>query len=111
MDIGTLRVYEPYGRSTAMIESELTARQAETLRVIKECIREKGYPPTMREIGDRMNIASKNGVLGHLRTLEEKGWIVRGASKASRAIRVIDKPVQPKRSGDTATSGVCYVGA
>ncbi len=65
---------------------ELTERQQLVLRFIHESITERGYPPTLREIGARMGIRSTNGVNDHLRALERKGYLKREDMK-SRALR------------------------
>src|SRR5216117_625497 len=64
----------------------LTKRQAQTLDFIRQSIEERGYPPTLREIGARMGIRSTNGVNDHLRALERKGYLTREDMK-SRALR------------------------
>ena len=51
----------------------LTKRQQQTLEFIRKSIEERGYPPTLREIGESMGIRSTNGVNDHLRALERKG--------------------------------------
>jgi hypothetical protein len=56
------------------------------LDFIKSSIRERGYPPTLREIGAFMGIKSTNGVNDHLRALERKGYLKREDMK-SRALR------------------------
>jgi len=68
---------------------ELTERQQEVVDVIAESIRVKGSPPTVREIGEAMNIKSSNGVMCHLHALERKGVIERDAF-SSRGIRLVD---------------------
>ena len=50
----------------------LTERQQAILEYIQQAIDEKGYPPTLREIGARMDIRSTNGVSDHLRALADK---------------------------------------
>ena len=74
---------------------ELTERQREVLEFIKEQVREKGYPPSVREIGDAVGLRSSSTVHGHLRRLESKGYIRRDPTKP-RAIEVIqdDEPVE-----------------
>lgn len=67
----------------------LTKRQAQTLDYIRQSIVERGYPPTLREIGEYMGIRSTNGVNDHLRALERKGYLRREDMK-SRALRVVD---------------------
>jgi repressor LexA len=63
----------------------LTDRQLEVLRFITNEIEERGYPPTIREIGEALEIASTNGVNDHLKALEKKGFLQRDAAK-SRAL-------------------------
>lgn len=67
---------------------KLTGRQALVLDTITEYIQAAGFPPTIREIGDRVGISSTNGVNDHLKALERKGYIVRLDSK-SRALRAL----------------------
>jgi repressor LexA len=73
----------------------LTDRQQQVLRYIRESIQERGYPPTLREIGAHMGIRSTNGVNDHLRALERKGYLTREDMK-SRALR----PTQLDGLGD-----------
>ncbi|MDX9721423.1 MAG: transcriptional repressor LexA [Myxococcota bacterium] len=78
---------------------ELTQRQQQILDFIIAQTEAKGYPPTIREIGEHMQIKSTNGVSDHLRALMNKGYLVRDESK-SRALRpaaslMIPKPVAP----------------
>jgi repressor LexA len=65
---------------------KLTDRQQMVLRFIESSIVERGYPPTLREIGNFMGIRSTNGVNDHLRALERKGYLAREDMK-SRALR------------------------
>lgn len=67
----------------------LTRRQADILHFIVESIRDRGYPPTIAEVGQQFNIASTNGVNDHLKALERKGYIER--SPKARGIRVTEK--------------------
>ena len=73
----------------------LTARQQQILDYITEWILDRGYPPTIREIGEHMGIRSTNGVNDHLKALERKGYLQRDGLK-SRALRPtnMSKPVQ-----------------
>lgn len=66
----------------------LTDRQRMCLDFIRAHIDDRGYPPTLREIGQRMGIKSTNGVNDHLRSLERKGYIARDDVK-SRGIRIV----------------------
>ncbi len=63
----------------------LTDRQLEVLRFIAGQIEERGYPPTIREIGEALDIRSTNGVNDHLKALERKGYLSRDPVK-SRAL-------------------------
>ncbi len=63
----------------------LTERQLEVLRFIARQIDEAGYPPTIREIGEALDIRSTNGVNDHLKALERKGYLTRDPVK-SRAL-------------------------
>jgi repressor LexA len=67
----------------------LTDRQSEVLRLIRELTEVSGYPPTRAEIAEKMGFRSVNAAEQHLRALEKKGAIDI-ASGASRGIRVRD---------------------
>ncbi len=69
----------------------LTDRQRAVYEFIRERIRNRGYGPTVREIGDHFRIRSPNGVMCHLKALEKKGLIVREANM-SRAIQLATEP-------------------
>lgn len=73
-------------RSRQSAQPRLTKRQKMVLDYIKRSIQERGYPPTLREIGAVMSIKSTNGVNDHLRALERKGYLKREDMK-SRALR------------------------
>ncbi len=66
----------------------LTKRQEQTLDFIRRSIEDRGYPPTLREIGEHMGIRSTNGVNDHLRALERKGYLTREDMK-SRALKLV----------------------
>ena len=66
----------------------LTDRQKAILDFITQSIEERGYPPTLREIGEHFGIRSTNGVNDHLRALEKKGHLQREDLK-SRALRPV----------------------
>lgn len=69
------------------MNSQLTYRQQRVYDMIRTLIVERGYGPTVREIGEEFNIRSPNGVMCHLRALERKGLIKRSPNK-SRAIEL-----------------------
>ncbi|MEG2254409.1 MAG: MarR family transcriptional regulator, partial [Vagococcus sp.] len=52
-----------------------SSRQVDVLRYIYEQVEERGYPPTVREIGEAVNLSSTSTVHGHLSRLEKKGLI------------------------------------
>jgi repressor LexA len=84
----------------------LTKRQEMVLDFITRSITNRGYPPTLREIGSHMGIRSTNGVNDHLRALERKGYLKREDMK-SRAL----KPVNMEgSSGDTGVVEIPLVG-
>jgi repressor LexA len=66
----------------------LTERQREILEFITSSITDRGYPPTLREIGEHFGIRSTNGVNDHLKALEKKGHLRREDLK-SRAMRPV----------------------
>jgi repressor LexA len=75
--------------------STLTARQREIYDFIREKIENRGYGPTVREIGQHFDIKSPNGVMCHLKALEKKGLIKRELFSA-RAIQLLDhRPPSP----------------
>ena len=69
----------------------LTKRQKEIYEFLRDKIVNRGYGPTVREIGSQFGIRSPNGVLCHLNALVKKGLISREANK-SRAIQLTSEP-------------------
>ncbi|MCA9034149.1 MAG: transcriptional repressor LexA [Planctomycetaceae bacterium] len=69
----------------------LTRRQREIYEFLRDKIVNRGYGPTVREIGVHFNIRSPNGVMCHLKALERKGLISR-EQNMSRAIQLADAP-------------------
>lgn len=67
----------------------LTPRQQRVLTVIKESIEARGYPPSMREIGEQVGLTSSSSVAHQLRTLEEKGFLKRDPNRP-RALSVFN---------------------
>ncbi|MBU8639711.1 MULTISPECIES: transcriptional repressor LexA [Bacillus] len=70
--------------------TKLSKRQLDILTFIKEEVKSKGYPPSVREIGEAVGLASSSTVHGHLARLETKGLIRRDPTKP-RAIEVLDE--------------------
>jgi repressor LexA len=69
--------------------SKLSNRQLAILDFIKHEVKDKGYPPSVREIGEAVGLASSSTVHGHLERLEKKGLIRRDPTKP-RAIEITD---------------------
>ena len=69
------------------IYKQLTKRQKAIFMFIRDKIEGRGYGPTVREIAEKFDIASPNGVMCHLRALEKKGLITREPNM-SRAIKI-----------------------
>jgi repressor LexA len=78
-------------------QNGLTPRQLKILQVIKSAVEDQGYPPTMREIGEKAGLSSTASVTYQLQILEEKGWIRRDASRG-RAIEI----TLPGQDGEAA---------
>ncbi|MEM8530444.1 MAG: transcriptional repressor LexA [Chloroflexota bacterium] len=77
----------------------LSSRQQDILKYIQGFMEEEGYPPTIRQIQDNLNISSTSVVAYNLRVLETKGLLKR-VGKVSRGITIPQtKPVQPSRNG------------
>jgi len=73
----------------------VTERQQAVYEFIRDLIRDRGYGPTVREIGENFGINSPNGVVCHLRALEKKGLINREANR-SRAITLTAEPIRER---------------
>lgn len=81
---------------------ELTERQRQVLEYIREKVAERGYPPSVREIGEAVGLSSPSSVHSHLNSLVEAGYIKRDPSKP-RAIMIVDgeDTAVPARSSRT----------
>ncbi len=84
------------------VHPPLTERQQAIYDFLKDKIMNRGYGPTVREIGNHFGIRSPNGVMCHLKALERKGLITREAHM-SRAIQLTDhsqmRPTSMKLAG------------
>src|SRR3954452_11965709 len=67
---------------------KISKRQEDILSFIKSEVKKKGYPPSVREIGEAVGLASSSTVHGHLARLENKGYIRRDPTKP-RAIEIL----------------------
>ncbi|AXK88731.1 transcriptional repressor LexA [Nocardia farcinica] len=84
----------------ALNGADLTVRQRKVLEVIRTSVSERGYPPSIREIGDAVGLTSTSSVAHQLRALERKGYLrrdpnrpravdVRGLDEAVRAVTAL----------------------
>ncbi len=82
----------------------LTARQRLILECITSTIADRGYPPTMREIGNAVGLSAPSSVLHQLSQLEKAGFLKRDARNA-RAMEVVEQASESTRSS-AAEEGV-----
>ncbi len=83
---------------------ELTSRQREIFEFIKQASKEKGYPPSVREIGEAVGLKSSSSVQSHLNALVKKGYLTRSSSSA-RALSINeDVPKDTKVSSSFANA-------
>ncbi len=76
--------------------SSLTERQRTILEVIRASVTERGYPPSIREIGDAVGLTSTSSVAHQLRTLERKGYLRRDPNRPRAVdVRGADDNVTP----------------
>lgn len=80
-----------------MASGKISSKQQEILNYIKDEILRKGYPPTVREICETVNLKSTSSVHSHLETLEKNGYIRRDPTKP-RAIEICDDSFQTVRT-------------
>ncbi len=73
---------------------DLTSRQRRIIDYIRETVRERGYPPTVREIGDAVGLTSSSSVHSQLENLERKGLITRDPTKP-RAVTLAESLPAP----------------
>ena len=71
----------------------LTDRQRYVLEVVKGFILEHGWPPTIRELGEALDISSTNGVRRHLEVLERKGFLSRDPGTA-RGLKIKETEIE-----------------
>ena len=94
-------------------ETVLTERQRTILEVIRSSVMTRGYPPSIREIGDAVGLTSTSSVAHQLRTLERKGYLRRDANRPRAVdVRAVDDPSRlpaPAVTTDVAGSDVLPV--
>jgi repressor LexA len=81
----------------------LTPRQRLVLETIRACVEQRGYPPSMREIGEAVGLTSPSSVKHQLTTLERKGFLRRDPNRP-RAIEVV-QPDDSRRATPLAPAG------
>ena len=89
--------------------NSLNQRQKLILDFIQDRIKIKGYPPSVREIGEAVGLKSSSTVHAHLLQLEDKGYIRKDPSKP-RAIIPIKRPDSPESQSDLDTINLPVVG-
>lgn len=96
-------------------EDGLTPRQRLVLETVRQSVESRGYPPSMREIGDAVGLTSPSSVKHQLMALERKGYLRRDPNRP-RAIEVVQPDdsrgvaALPGRPGLTAPEGVLGLG-
>lgn len=73
-----------------VVYDDISKKQIEILKFIKDTVTAKGYPPAVREICEAVDLKSTSTVHGHLMKLEKKGYIKRDPTKP-RAIEILDE--------------------
>ena len=101
-------------RTLRSADSVLTPRQSTILDVIRASVSSRGYPPSIREIGDAVGLTSTSSVAHQLRTLERKGYLRRDPNRpravdVRRADDVVKPPVLTDVAGSDALPEPTYV--
>ncbi|TAE23579.1 MAG: hypothetical protein EAZ92_14390 [Candidatus Kapaibacterium sp.] len=81
----------------------LTPKQHEFLIFLKNFVEERGYPPTMKEMCDKMEMSSTNAANQYIQALEKKGYLHRQQKGASRGIQILDFTPRPRHISPTNT--------
>lgn len=84
-------------------ETGLTPRQRAVLAVIRDTVEQRGYPPSVREIGEGVGLTSPSSVAHQLTTLERLGWLRRDPNRP-RAVVVADPADMPTAARPPATA-------
>jgi repressor LexA len=88
-----------------MTETQLTARQRQILDIIDVSMRERGYPPSVREIGEKVGLTSPSTVHTHLASLQRLGFLRRDPTKP----RAIEVRYDPNSGAAVERRPVCHV--
>jgi repressor LexA len=92
-----------------MIDRGTTEKQLRILDVIREFTAEMGYPPSVREIGERVGLSSSSTVQSHLKTLERRGLLRRDPTKpralvpADMVLRAVASPARRESGPETVS--------
>ena len=89
----------------AVTGGPLTTRQRQVLEFIDSEVRQRGYPPSVREIGEAVGLSSPSTVHAHLAALQDKGYLRRDPSKP----RAIEVTLEPSTGADVARRPVRHV--
>jgi repressor LexA len=84
--------------------SGLTPRQRRVLDVIRQALDARGYPPSVREIGERVGLTSSSSVAHQLKALEAKGFLRRDPNRP-RALEVLSPHSRPESTADETGLG------
>ena len=96
-DGGTVREFPDRGESG----DGLTQRQRRVLEVIRDSIERRGYPPSVREIGEAVGLSSASSVAHQLSVLQRKGWLRRDPNRP----RALDVRLPGEVPGDAPAAG------
>ena len=91
--------------SPASTGGPLTTRQRQVLEFIDAEVRQRGYPPSVREIGEAVGLSSPSTVHAHLAALQDKGYLRRDPSKP----RAIEVTLEPSTGADVDRRPVRHV--
>ncbi|MGW0249463.1 transcriptional repressor LexA [Nocardia goodfellowii] len=108
------------GTDQPLTGADLTVRQRKVLEVIRTSVAERGYPPSIREIGDAVGLTSTSSVAHQLRALERKGYLrrdpnrpravdVRGLDDTVRSVTSLHGADHEADSGDAARPTPTFV--
>ena len=88
--------------------SGLTSRQRRVLEVIRDAVERRGYPPSVREIGEAVGLTSSSSVHHQLATLQKKGFLRRDPNRP-RAVEVFAPAVEDEGARNDARPAPTYV--